>query len=136
MGVLKVKVQPVITGPIADGAATSLTTEWATRTTQALGEEAVTMLRAFPMNKSGRATGAFQGALQVTRRSPTETRVTGPQQRGAVWSSWLEGTSTRNQGSKFKGYRLFRKTRLALDKMAPAVGQKVLDELLPQVGGA
>jgi hypothetical protein len=134
-GVLKIKIQPVIVGPIADGTATRACTEWAETVTGRLGDEAVDLLRAFPMNKSGRATGAFRETLRAVRRSPTQVSVTGPQIKGVAWSSWLEGTSSRNESTKFRGYHLFRAARLALDKTAPGIGQQVLDELMPELGG-
>lgn len=47
-----------------------------------------------------------------------------------IYGSWLEGTSTRNKSTKFKGYSSFRKTRLELRKKAIALGQKKLDDLV------
>ena len=135
MGTLKITAQCQVTGPLGDGTAIKAAEDWAEKTSQALADRGVEMLRAFPMDKTGRARGAFQGALKVTRVSSTETRIPGPQQRGVVWTPWLEGGSKRNQSTGFKGYHLFRKTRLALSKKAPEIGQKVLDELLPEMGG-
>jgi hypothetical protein len=87
------------------------------------------------MNKSGRAHGAFENALKTERISPTETRIPGPMERGVVWSPWLEGTSKRNDSTGFKGYGLFRRTRLQLQKMAPQVAQAELEKVLPRMGG-
>jgi len=135
-GTLKITVDCAVSGPLADGRAIDAAAKWAENTSQALGDEAVRMLREFPMNKSGRARGAFQGALKTERRSPSETLVAGPQQRGVAWASWLEGTSRRNESTGFKGYGLFRKTRAELQKRAPEIGQRELDKLLSEMGGA
>lgn len=135
MSTLKVTVDCMVTGPLADGRAIDAAEKWAERTSQALGDEAVRMLRDFPMNKSGRARGGFEGALRVERRSPSETRVAGPQERGVAWAPWLEGTSKRNESTKFRGYHLFAKTRAELEKKAQEIGQKQLDELLGEMGG-
>jgi len=134
-GTLKVRVDAVITGPIADGRASDATMEWAERVTGRLGERAVELLRDFPMDKSGRSTGAFGERLSAERVSSTETRVKGPQERGVVWSPWLEGTTKRNESTGFKGYRLFSKTRRQLNDEATEIGQQVLDEVLPEMGG-
>lgn len=134
-GVLKIQARAVITGPIADGSAAKACEEWAEKVTERLGDTAVDMLRSVEMNKSGRATGAFQENLHPVRKSPTQVNVTGPMIKGVTWAPWLEGTSRRNDSTGFKGYRLFRKTRLALDKKAPEIGQQVLDELMPEIGG-
>jgi len=135
-GTLKITAQAIITGPITDGTAAKATTEWAEKVTERLGDTAVTSLRAVKMDRTGRATGAFSDNLQVTRVSPTETRVKGPQIRGVVWSSWLEGTSKRNAKNKFKGYHLFRKTRAEVSKRAQEIGEQVLSDLMPEIGGS
>ena len=71
------------------------------------------------------------------RKSPTQvTRDPRPaasrRRVDAVAGGRLEA---ERQSTGFKGYHLFRKTRLALSKKAPEIGQKVLDELLPEMGG-
>lgn len=135
-GTLKITAQAVITGPLADGTASKATTEWAEKVTERLGDTAVDMLRQFPMNKTGRARGGFQENLHAARKSPTQVNVRGPQISGVTWSPWLEGRSSRNESTGFKGYGLFRKTRLALDKKAPEIGQQVLSEIMPELGGS
>lgn len=135
MGSLKIRVDCRVSGPLANGEADKAAQEWAVNTTQALGDKGVELLRAFPMDRTGRARGAFQGALRTKRISPTETRITGPQERGVAWAAWLEGTSKRNQDTGFKGYHLFRKTRLQLSRLAPGIAQAELEKLLPRMGG-
>jgi hypothetical protein len=135
MGSLKVRVDCRVSGPLADGEAEKAAEEWAKNTTQALADKGVEILRNWPMNKTGRAHGAFENALKTERISPTETRIPGPMERGVVWSPWLEGTSKRNDSTGFKGYGLFRRTRLQLQKMAPQVAQAELEKVLPRMGG-
>jgi hypothetical protein len=135
MGVLKIRVDCRTEGPLSNGEADKAAQEWVENTTQALADKGVDLLRAFPMNKTGRARGGFENALRVKRVSPTETRIAGPQERGIVFSAWLEGTSKRNEGNKFKGYHLFRKTRAQLNKLAPKIAQEELEKVLPRMGG-
>lgn len=135
MGTLKISVDCRVEGPLSNGEADKAAEEWATNTTQALADKGLEMLRGFPMDKTGRATGAFQRELQAERVSSTMTRIKGPQERGVVWSSWLEGTSERNQGNRFKGYHLFRETRRELQKAAPDIAQAELEKVLPRMGG-
>lgn len=135
MGSLKVTLKLDASGPLANGDADKLAEKWVENTTQALGGKAVEMLRAFPMNKSGRARGAFQAQLHTVRKSLNVVTVPGPQQKGVVWSPWLEGKSRRNETTKFAGYGLFRKTRIQLQKLAPQVGQEELDKLMAEIGG-
>lgn len=134
-GSLKIYLKFDVSGPLADGAAQKLVDTWTETTTQALADAGVAMLRAFPMDKSGRAKGGFQENLRTVRKSLNEVQVPGPMIKGTTWAPWLEGTSQRNQGSKFKGYHLFRKTRTALQAQAPVIGQAQLDKLMPGIGG-
>ena len=135
-GSLKIKVDCRVEGPLANGEAEKAAQEWATNTTQAIADEGAELLRTFPgMDKTGRARGGFQQGLKTKRVSPTETRITGPQQRGVAWATWLEGTTKRNESTGFAGYHLFRKTRLQLSKMAPGIADEQLQKVLPRMGG-
>lgn len=135
MGALKVEVRLDVSGPLADGRADRVLEQWAQNTSQALGDEAVRLLGDFPMDKTGRATGAFKRHLHVTRATRNTVVVRGPTEKGVVWAPWLEGVSERNRSTRFKGYHLFRKTRQQLDEKADEIGQRELDKLLPQIGG-
>jgi hypothetical protein len=93
------------------------------------------MLRAVPMNKSGRSRGGFQASLHVVQRGAAFA-VPGPMIRGVTWAPWLEGSSKRNSGSKFRGYQLFAKTAAELDTMATEIAEQELRKYLPEMGGA
>ena len=124
----------IFTGPIADGTASAVLDDWAVNTARVLGEQGEEMLRAFPMNKSGRASGGFQANLHMVQKGPV-ARITAPMIKGVTWGPWLEGTSKRNESTRFKGYGLFRLTQQELQKMAPEVGQAQLDAIMPRLGG-
>lgn len=135
MGSLQIEARLDVTGPLSDGRAEKAVAEWQRRTSQAIAEQGVAMLREVRMDKSGRATGVFQHALHIVRDSPAQVRIPGPRERGLVWSPWLEGVSRRNESTHFKGYHLFRTTRRRLQGRAAEIGQQQLDELMPQIGG-
>lgn len=134
MGTLRVKADIQVQGPLADGTAERAMKTWAERTAKALGDEGIERLRAFRMDKTGRAHGGFQANLHLIQAGPV-ARIPGPMIKGVVWTPWLEGTSQRNSSTGFKGYHMFRKTRLALQKRAPEVGQRELDRIMPEIGG-
>jgi hypothetical protein len=134
-GVLKLDVQADVTGPLAGGTADRALQDWAKATAKALGDEGVKILRAWPMNKTGRAHGAFENALNAVEEAPGMVRIKGPMITGVVWSPWLEGTSKRNRSTKFGGYHLFAGTRQQLDERAPEIGQRELDKVMPRIGG-
>lgn len=54
---------------------------------------------------------------------------------GVVYGPWLEGTSSRNQSTRFKGYSSFRKTRDWLQKQAPRIVQAHVRKLVQRLGG-
>jgi hypothetical protein len=135
-GTLKVTAAVSVQGPLADGTADRVLQEWANNTAQALADQGVAALRAFPMDKTGRARSGFQDALKSRSRGPGITEIPGPMITGVTWAPWLEGTSKRNESTGFKGYKLFAKTRLQLQKQATQVGDAELAKLMPQIGGA
>jgi len=52
-----------------------------------------------------------------------------------VKGAWLEGTSSRNQTSRFKGYAMFRKGRDRTDKQVQAIGDAIFKGLVAELGG-
>lgn len=133
MGSLKVDVRANVRGPLA-GNADQVLQEWARQTAKALAQDAAEALRQFPMDKTGRAHGGFAGNIRV-REHGSEAVIRGPQIKGVTWAPWLEGTSRRNESTPFRGYHLFRKTRLATQRHAELTGQEQLGRLLPRLGG-
>lgn len=66
--------------------------------------------------KRGKASvGTFRRSMHgdVPRSTLGRIFVAGP---GAIYGPWLEGTGSRNQTTRFKGYSSFRKTAQWLDK--------------------
>lgn len=133
-GVLRVEAIPNVTGPIADGQAQAALTAWANDVAREGGQFAWQQLISFPMDKTGRARGAFQSELKLNVNGPV-ARIPGPMVTGVTWAPWLEGISQRNSSTGFRGYRLFRKTRKELESKVTEIGEKVLQKYLPQMGG-
>lgn len=135
MGVLKIDLMPEVTGPLTNGEAERALADWAENTAAELGKQGEQLLRDFPMNKTGRAKGGFQANLHVMQQG-SMARIPAPMIRGVTWGPWLEGTSSRNRSTRFKGYHLFRRTRQELQRRAPDVGQRELDKVMPRLGGS
>lgn len=134
-GQLKVTAYVDVSGPLGDGTADRVIQDWQQNTAQAIADEGVAQLAAFPMDRTGRAHGGFQANLHTKTRGQGSVLIPGPMIQGVTWAPWLEGKSKRNSSTKFKGYHLFAKTRLELNRQAEAIGQKELDKLMPQIGG-
>tara|TARA_Y100000310_G_scaffold333764_2_gene411985 strand:+ start:50 stop:484 length:435 start_codon:yes stop_codon:yes gene_type:complete len=52
-----------------------------------------------------------------------------------IYGPWLEGTSRRNQTTRFKGYASFRRTRDWLDKRTLAIIRPRVARLVRRLGG-
>lgn len=53
--------------------------------------------------------------------------------RGIVYGPWLEGTSSRNARSKFKGYASLRKAANEVENQAPSILQRVVERHLARL---
>ncbi len=55
--------------------------------------------------------------------------------RGIVYGPWLEGTSARNQTTRFRGYASFRKAQQEVDAITPAIVNEVIARNITRLGG-
>lgn len=133
-GVLTVRADVEAGGPIFDGRYNQVLDRWAHDTAAELGDRGVTELRAFPMDKTGRARGGFQANVRSEAAGP-QARIRGPMIEGVTWAPWLEGTSKRNRPTGFGGYHLFRKTAASLRRQATEVGERVMRRYIGNLGG-
>jgi hypothetical protein len=126
-------------GPLFDGQADAAVKEWLDATKMDVAETGADWIRiaAHAMDRSGRGgTGAAAEAVTVSRFGGfNDVRVFGGMVKGRVWWPWLEGDSTRNVKSKFKGYHTFRLTRLRLKRYVTPIAQKRLEEFIGRMGG-
>lgn len=134
-GSLKVNAYVKVTGPLSDGTAAKAVADYTAAAAKAIADEAAARLRKFPMNKTGRSTGAFAARIEVRPRG-SDYAVPAPMEKGVTWGPWLEGTSKRNSSTSFRGYGLFRKTAASLDTEATAIAERILPEYLPRMGGS
>ena len=126
-------------GPLFDGEADAAVKEWLDATKLEVARTGADWIRiaAHAMDKSGRGgTGAAAEAVTVSRFGGfNDARVLGGMVKGRVWWPWLEGDSTRNVKSKFKGYHVFRLTRLRLRRYVTPIAQQRLEEFIGRMGG-
>ena len=124
----------VVRGPLWDGEADGAVTRWLEETRKKVADEGVLMLKAFPMDKTGRARGNFEERVHRVTLGETEA-IPGPVESGVVFTPWLEGTSRRNDTTRFKGYHLFRKTRMKLASNWRRDAQALLERYIGEMGG-
>ena len=66
--------------------------------------------------KGKASTGHYAKHILGTFKTQTLARVS---DQGYIYVPWLEGTSNRNQSTRFKGYGTFRKAKLLVKKRVP-----------------
>lgn len=127
----KIRITASVSGPLADGTAHQAVRDWLDATKQDVADQAVTRLRAVTMDRTGRATGHYQKMIRTTLLNYKDVLVDDP----VIYGPWLEGTSKRNESTRFKGYRLWRRTRLQVKREAPKIAQAKLPEYIERMGG-
>jgi len=70
-------------------------------------------------------TGYYESQVRVEGRANYVDVVT---DGGVIYGPWLEGTSSRNQTTRFKGYGTFRKVRDKLNSEAVGLALRFLPE--------
>lgn len=81
----------------------------------------------------GRETGIFKAPTgNYLRNITTTTRLDTDLVHldNVVYGPWIEGTSRRNQTTRFKGYRVFRKATQALDARVPEIARVTIRPFL------
>ncbi len=133
-GRLDVTAYVNVGGPLFEGRAPEILARFEADARHAIADRGADMLRRFPMDKSGRAHGAFQSHVKTEDRGQA-VAIPGPMIRGVTWSPWLEGTSKRNRSTHFPGYHLFRITRRQLERQATRIAEERLPPYLRELGG-
>ncbi|HJV15618.1 MAG TPA: hypothetical protein VJ625_17160 [Propionibacteriaceae bacterium] len=78
-------------------------------------------------------TPIYETKLMIERMSAE--RVVAHDQ-GMVYGPWLEGTSSRNQTTQFKGYKSARLATAALERRMPVVLAPYVEQLIRRLDGA
>jgi hypothetical protein len=80
-------------------------------------------LRAQMHAKFRHPTGYFESRMLMTPAGEYRRVIDDP----VIYGAWLEGTSKRNQSTRFKGYKIWKRTRQKMRKLATPIAQKILD---------
>lgn len=69
-------------------------------------------------------TGRYESRVLVSNQSNSLVISDG----GIVYGPWLEGVSSRNNSSRFKGYHVFRTTLQQMEKQAESIAEQSIGE--------
>jgi hypothetical protein len=103
-----------VSGPLFAAGNSDLPADFLEEFETEYGKEGVRRVRANLKVKLKNPTGKYSRGIRTDRSSGTNV-VT---DNRAVYGPWLEGTSSRNRTTRFKGYRTFRLTTQQLDRDA------------------
>lgn len=126
VGSMQVKLR----GPVLNGQAPPIIKEalkGAIGDLTAEGERKV-KLQLFPGH--GLVTGNYRRSIHGEVSSSFHGRI---HDSSVVYGPWLEGVSSRNQRTRFKGYAMFRNARQQLDRIARAVLQNRVSQALQRL---
>lgn len=100
-----------------------------TRINDAIAQEGVNRVKARLGQVLQNPTGYYESRIQVDRRSQYRGITDG----GVVYGGWLEGVSSRNKTTRFKGYRTFRIVQQQLSKDTRALAQPLIDQYVQEM---
>ena len=118
------------TGPLFDGSASQIVDNAVEAGRDAVAQEGVDMVRARLGSVLRHPTGRYESRIVVDRAVEDRPVIT---DGGIVYGPWLEGTSGRNDRSRFKGYRTFRIVAQELEQAAAAVAESAVGAVLEEL---
>lgn len=127
-----IDLEVTASGPIFDGRAVKAVDDFLTEAEEVVADEGVNRVRARLGNVLRNPTGAYQS--RITTDLARQDRVVTDQR--SVKGPWLEGTSSRNRTTRFKGYRTFRIVAQDLQGDAARIAeQRALPKFLRRMNG-
>lgn len=113
-------------GPIFDGRAAKAAHDFADESERRIANEGVNMVRTQLGQVLKHPTGYYESQIQTDRQF-NDTLIT---DNDVVYGPWLEGTGSRNQSTRFKGYATFRKIKQRLEGESGSIAERVLPPYL------
>lgn len=102
-------------GPVFNGTASPMVTRYTQAGVQELADWADGEVHRVLGQVLRNPTGYYESRVSVNRASGDSIAIT---DGGVVYGPWLEGTSSRNQTTRFKGYATFRRVKERIEKRA------------------
>src|SRR5258707_5956885 len=97
-------------GPLFDNLCQDIIRDWLDETKREVANMGVRELDAIIMDKTGRGTGHYQSMITTRVVRYNDILITDP----VVYGASLDVVSILNESTRFKGYHLWRRTRMRL----------------------
>lgn len=112
-----------VSGPLFDGRADAVALEMVDDLQRTLAHQAYAEVMTVLNARIQHPTPYYETQVTVQRLSGSDV----VHDRGIVYGPWLEGTSSRNASTSFKGYAAFRRGAEAVRAKLPALTRSVID---------
>lgn len=122
-------IKTKMSGPLFAGDAPKVLDDYSTAAEKAIGDYALAVVGDELRTNIRHSTGRYISHVQV-RVLSNEVLVT---DGGVVYGPWLEGTSSRNDSTRFKGYASFRRSVKRIQDKAVDLAESVLPEYLDRL---
>jgi hypothetical protein len=131
---IKLEVGEVdLTGPVVEGRYQPVMREFFDKAKTLVANHGREQVQQRARSRPKHPTGSFAGAVMV--RDFKKGRTVIAEHPQVLYGPWLEGTSTRNTSTRFKGYRIFKLTRGRLRKQVSHLVQGLLNQALDKLRG-
>jgi len=124
-------VQLIISGPIFGGAAAGTTALFLAEAQRRVAEQFLANVQQYLDQSIKHPTPYYETQIMVQHLGHDDV----VHDRGIIYGPWLEGTSRRNQTTRFKGYASFRRARQALVPRIPELIGYILSHYVSQMNG-
>ena len=119
-----VSVSVTARGPLFDGRAAQAASDLAEAIKDEIAEEGAATVLDFLGDSLQNPTGYYESQITTNLRSNEHAIVT---DQGVVYGPWLEGVSSRNDTTRFKGYASFRRATQQVQQEVPAIVRRIVD---------
>lgn len=123
---MRLNIRVTKSGPIFDGRAAQAARAFADESEERIADEGVNMVRTQLSHVLKHPTGYYASRVQTDRAMGDRTVM----DSGVVYGPWLEGTGSRNDTTRFKGYATFRKVTQRLQGQSGRIAERVLPPYL------
>lgn len=126
---MRITAKVTFKGPVLSGRAAPIVDRWLTQAVDTVSAEGLRRLHTREQASFKHPTGYYESRTVRDRRGNgydlTDSRV--------VYGPWLEGISSRNQQSRFKGYHIFRLVGQQLDWDANAIAEPAVNAMMQEL---
>jgi hypothetical protein len=121
-----------VSGPVLTGASPAIVQEMNDQIVIAVAARGLESVQRILNEKIQNPTPYYETQIMVQEMG--DVRVV--HDRDIVYGPWLEGVSSRNSETRFKGYAAFRKSRQSLNGDIPRIISPIADMYIRKLGGA